>query len=333
MTRPRAETMVARPEPVPAVLAVPTAGYDRVGMGRPTRAGWVLIVATALFALREVTAVDHQVVSLVVAMAVAVLLLGTVVPWVAVRRIQVHARSRRDAAVGDHVPIEVELSGRSSLCEIRVLDPTGPWVAATAPSEGVVPHLADRRGLFHHVRVEVRVTAPLGVFEARRVHLVELPFAVEVAPRALPVDWHPAPAPVHGEVDPVGSAGRSGDLVRSVRPYVSGDPANLVHWPSTARTGSLVVRELERPSPVGQAVVVDLRNLDMETERAAAYALGACRAVLAAGGELLLSTCEHDGPVVGRVRTPLDAGRRLARAVPGPPGPVPDDWPLVEIGG
>lgn len=314
------------------VLAVPTAGYDRVGTSRPTQLGWFLVLFIVVFMITDVRAVDHDVVSLAVSVAVAALLVGTVVPLVMVRRIRCTARSERDATVGDHVPIELALMGRASVCAVRLLDPSGPWTVASAPGEGVLAHLADRRGVFHGLRVEVSCSAPLGVFDARRVHMIELPFGVEVAPRAIAVDWHPSAAPVHGEADPVGSAGRTGDLVRSVRPYVPGDPANLVHWPSTARTGALVVRELERPSPVGQAVVVDLRNLGMETERAAAYALGACRAVLAAGGELLLATCEVNGPVTGRVRTPLDAGRRLARAVPGPPGEVPEGWPVVEIG-
>ena len=99
-----------------------------------------------------------------------------------------------------------------------------------------------------------------------------------------------------------------------------------------ARTGTLVVRELEPPSPVGQALVVDLRNLGAERERAASYALGAALAVLAAGGELVLCTAEPGGPVTGRVRAPVDAGRRLARAVEGQPGVPPGGWPVVEIG-
>ena len=61
-------------------------------------------------------------------------------------------------------------------------------------------------------------------------------------------------------------------------------------------------------------------------------ALGAAWAVLGAGGELVLCTAEPHGPVTGRVRSRLEANRRVARAVPGEPGTPPDDWPLVEIG-
>ena len=37
-------------------------------------------------------------------------------------------------------------------------------------------------------------------------------------------------------------------------------------------------------------------------------------------------------PAELRVSNPVDAGRRLARAVPGPPGVPPPGWPVVEIG-
>ena len=146
------------------------------------------------------------------------------------------------------------------------------------------------------------------------------------------MSWLPAPAPVEGALFDSTLPTFTGDLVGSVRPYVSGDPPHLVHWPSSARLGELVVRELEPPMPVGQAVVLDLRDLGPDTEQAASYALGACRAVLGSGGHLVLATCETSGPVVGPVRTVLDAGRRLARAVPGAPGVAPEGWPVVEIG-
>ena len=99
-----------------------------------------------------------------------------------------------------------------------------------------------------------------------------------------------------------------------------------------AGTGHLTAQREEFQAQVPTWFPVDLRGLGAETERAASYGLGAARAVLASGGELVLATCEHDGPVVGRVSNPVDAGRRLARAVPGPPGVPPPGWPVVEIG-
>jgi uncharacterized protein (DUF58 family) len=275
---------------------------------------------------------DRQVVALVWGALLGILVVGAITPLVLVRRIGVTATSPRDARVGEQVPIGVVLSGWTLGCEVRALDPTGGWQHARVPAAGSVQHLADRRGLFQAIRIEVRVTAPLGILAAHRVHDVLLPIAVEVAPRPVEVRWVPQPASVEGSAVTGRVASLTGDLVRSVRPYVSGDPAHLVHWPSSARLGTLVVRELEPPSPARQALVVDLRNLGADTERAASFAMGAAVAVLGGGGELVLCTREARGPVTGRVGSVLDAGRRLARAVPGPPGTPPDGWPLVEVG-
>jgi len=290
------------------------------------------VVGTAFILVSPSPSTDAESASVLVAAAMAMVVVGSVVPVVMVRRVTVEARSPRDVTVGDTVLIDVDLHGGVGRLSIRALDPTGPWAHCASPGIGQVEHLADQRGLFQRVRLEVRVTAPLGVLSARRVHEIELPYAVEVAPKPLAVTWHPAPAPVDAGPHPVARPALAGDLVRSVRPYVTGDPPHLVHWPTSARTGSLVVKELEPPTPVGQAVVVDLTGLGVEAERAASYGLGAARAVLASGGELVLATCEVGGPVVARVSNPVDAGRRLARAVPGTPGSAPPGWPVVEIG-
>jgi len=324
--------------PVPESAAAPAPELwrgqrlDRVGGSRLTGIGAVLLAVIVTGAVAPPQAADRQIMVIIWAALIAMFLVGVPWPLVAVRRIQVRVTSPRDATVGDHVPIAVELHGRRGICEIRALDPTGPWHRATVAGSGTLAHLADRRGVFQVMRVEVRVTAPLGLLAAHRVHAVELSMPVEVAPRPLQVSWRPAPAPVTDGATPFAFGRPGGDLVRSVRPYTTGDPSRLVHWPSSARAGTLVIREMEPPAPLGQALVLDLRDLTVDVERAASYAFGAARAVLGTGGQLVLCTCEASGPVTAAVRSPLDAGRRLARAVVGPPGEPPEGWPLVEIG-
>jgi uncharacterized protein (DUF58 family) len=317
---------------VTAIGRAARSGYDRVGGTRLTPSGTILLLAIVVGAANPPPSTDRQILVLVWTAMVVALVVGIVWPLVAVRRITVSATSPRDASVGDLVPIEVTVAGRVGACEIRALDPTGDWHRVAGASAGTIAHLADRRGVFRLVRLEVRVTAPLGVLAAHRVVDASIGHAVEVAPKALAVDWVSAGAPLAGGVDRASLASLGGDLVRSVRPYAPGDPAHLVHWPSTARTGTLVVRELEPPAPFGQAIVVDLRDLGPDKERAASYSLGAARAVLAAGGELVLCTAEVSGPVTRRVRAPIDAARRLARAVAAEPGAPPEGWPVVEIG-
>ena len=315
----------------------PEGGFDRVGTSRFTTMGTILIGALILAVSGPLSTGTAKVAGpafgvVWVALAAA-LVVGLIGPRVLIRRLAVTVSSPRDAVVGETLDLTVTVHGVRAEIEMRALDPTGPWRRVPTGTPVLLPHLADRRGLFPQVRVETRVTAPLGMLAAQRVHDIDLPWAVEVAPRPLQVAWSPARSDAQGDAHPASLAAPTGDLVRSVRPYVVGDPRHLVHWPSTARTGALVVRELDAPAPVRQAVVLDLTDLGDQTERAASYALGACLAVLTAGGQLLVVTHEDEaGPVVGLVRHPVDAGRRVARAVPGPPGPPPAGWPIVEIG-
>jgi hypothetical protein len=79
--------------------------------------------------------------------------------------------------------------------------------------------------------------------------------------------------------------------------------------------------------------VVDLRGPDPEAvaSRAAVMADDALRA----GARVELATAEVDGPRLGDVPTPLHVGRRLARAVVGPPaqGPFPTGATVHRLGG
>ena len=112
---------------------------------------------------------------------------------------------------------------------------------------------------------------------------------------------------------------RAGDTVRSVRPYVPGDPARLVHWPTSARRGTLVIREHEPPAAIGVALVVDLNGARDDVEEAASRAAGIGLATLAAGGAVWCCTSEADGPVSAPVADARELNRRLARARDGVP--------------
>ena len=261
---------------------------------RTTGAGWLVVVLSALLPLLAV---------------------GAVWPVLTLRRVSVAARLPAVGIAGRPVSLRLEVTGATQGVTVEPLRPRGRRVSALPPASGEMTVTPTRRGVVTDVAVEVRSAAPLGLVWWRRRLDVPLALAFEVGPA--PDD---VPAAEVADVD------RGGEVSpRTVREYVPGDAARLVHWASTARRGELLVKELEEPAAPALVLVVDLRGPDDDAERAASRAAGLAEAALAINTPVLLGTAEPAGPRLGAVRSPQDVARRLARAVAGPPadGPVP----------
>jgi uncharacterized protein (DUF58 family) len=307
-------------------VSVPTAAAQ--GPGDLTLVSIVLFTLGA-YGVAAGAATGQQAVVTVGIFAFTLFVVGIAWPVATLARVAVEIVAPPDATVGDPIELRVRLRGRASRVEMRILDPAGTWVRSPVPTTGHITHIAARRGVFGVIRVQLRSSAPLGVFVRMRTIRVALPAPTTVAPqprRAQPV-LGTVPDEMQAIAAPMLFVG-AGDTVRAVRPYVAGDPARLVHWPSTARSGTLVVREFEPPPALGVALVVDLRG--SEPEEAASRAMGIGLGTLIAGGLVWCCTCESGGPVSELVVDSRALGRRLARAVAGEPAPPPDGW-SVEV--
>ena len=314
---------VLRPAPGTATATAP-----HPGPGDLTLTSIVLFTLGA-YGVAAGAATGQEAVVAVGVFAFTLFLVGLVWPIMTIARIDVAVVAPTDSRVGEKVDLRVTVTGRAARIDLRVLDPAGDWWRTASPAEGVVPHVAMRRGVFHYVRVQLRSSAPLGVFVRTRTIRVRLPAPITVAPRpaaAAPVlesvpDDHRAlgaPLLVRGGTD----------AVRAVRPYVSGDPARLVHWPTSARRGELVVREYEPPPALGVALLVDLRG--PRPEAIASRAAGIGVATLKAGGIVWCGTCDDAGPAGEIVSDERELGRQLARAIAGPMPEPPPGW-FVEV--
>jgi uncharacterized protein (DUF58 family) len=257
--------------------------------------------------------------------------IGIIWPIVSLARLRVRVMAPTDATVGDTVVLHVAVTGRAPRVDIRALDPPGTWWRTSAPGSGTLPHAAVRRGVFGSVRMQLRTSAPLGVFVRTRTLRVDLGAPITVAPRptVAPAVLHPLPEE-RASTGTAQFARGGGDTVRSVRPYAPGDPARLVHWPTSARRGEIVVREHEPPPAHGVALVVDLRGPRPETAASLAAGIGA--ATLAAGGVVWCGTNERGSAVGETVANVRELGRRLARSGPGAPASPPEGWPVEVVG-
>lgn len=189
------------------------------------------------------------------------------------------------AVWGDEVPLDVEVWNRKLLplplltADDHVTDTLRvagkPLVASERPGQGalqnawsllwyerVVRHLvidARRRGAFTFgpVRLTVSDLFERGTNSEER----ELPGALLVRPRTVPVRMPPAPAAPLGSARTRSSLFTDPSRYAGVRPYQPGDSMRRIHWRAMARTGEPVSRRYEPVHERQVLIAVDLQTV------------------------------------------------------------------------
>jgi uncharacterized protein (DUF58 family) len=246
------------------------------------------------------------------ALLASFILIGLLGPAVAVGRVAVRVTAcDADGVAGSpsHVTVRVGRPAR-----LTPVSPPGEPVLTGGHPEVEVELVPARRGVVTRCRITVASAAPFGLLWWERRLSLPLPRPLVVAPRV----GDPDRATLDSSESPGEDERRVPTRVgepRGVRPYRPGDLRHWVHWPATAHTGSLMVREME--GPVWRPVVVDaqLAADPLIAERQAERAMGTVARLLGTGRAVELRTVEPGGPVAETVRDLADAGRRLARAV------------------
>lgn len=216
-------------------------------------------------------------------------------PWSA--RVAVHGAAPR------HARLALDLLGRSLIVDLRRTD---------GAARGEAAGIAGRRGRYPLGAARVRIADPLGLAAVER----------PVAARGEAIVWLDAAlADADGRGGTGGDGRRHGVRVRAVgfdlhgvREHQPGESLRRVDWKTSARTGELMVRELEDsgrvevlvvadPGPAGAGADPDL--VDAALRRAAALAQSLARAE---AGAVLAVEAER------RTRVALD-GTATARAL------------------
>ncbi len=200
------------------------------------------------------------------ALMLGTIVAGMILPRRMLRGIRVERRAAEEVVQGDRTPVELIVSntGRGVRLGICVDDPhlapTTLYLTKVLPGERIeldTARVAAKRGVHDGSVVTVRSVAPFGVAERRR----KLPVAgsTTVLPAVIPL----GPLPFLGRASDPQRTARSiarrggGPEYLGVREYRSGDSQRHVHWPSTARTGTMMVRELEEERSRRLAILVD----------------------------------------------------------------------------
>lgn len=306
---------------------------------RPTIFGLAVTALVVIAGILRPPVADPSVVGLVWAGLVGAVAFGVIWPVITVRALRITiARAPTDLVVSELSSLELHLEGRASGVSVGCTGQAMKVLDVVSPGSVRVPFTVAHRGAYRRIRIDLGSDAPFGIVSVTRSRLVDLPRQLLVGPVPERIDVQPGHLIGEQTAPSPSGSGHRGEAVRSVRPYVTGDPSHLVHWPSTARTGALVVRELEPPAAEALAVVVDLRATgevgerhDERVEGAASRAAGLAGAALTRGARVLLCTSEIDGPVTAEVGDALDVQRRLALAVDGEPPEPPQGWPVRRV--
>ena len=259
-------------------------------------------------------------------------MLGLLWPLVTAASIRVRlAAFPTDQVVGG--PVRLELDVRSTATTVELLWASGgaDWIAVDVPGPVALHQLAATRGVITRIDVRLRVTGPLGIASVVRPVALPLHSPLWIAPAPWPQPWSPRRVEAREVVGSTNRAALVGDEFRSVRPYAPGDPAHLVHGPTSARLGSFVVRELEPPAELGVAIVLNLVGDPLVDEPRASRAAGLLRAAAEIGSRVVLCTHGPTGPRAVELRGSIDAGRQLAEATAGPPGSPPPGWHVEQV--
>lgn len=201
------------------------------------------------------------------AAAVAAIVLALVSCWLVapVRARRIGAPER--ATAGDDLPITLRLAntGRRRARPQPALDHLGsrpievglPEVAGGGEASVSYAVPTRRRGHLTLGPVVVDQGDPLGLL--RSVAEVAPPSQVIVHPRHHPLVLDPTGT--RRDLDSTRADRAAGSLTfRTLREYVPGDDLRRVHWRSSARTGTLVVRQDVDPSEPRTLLVVDVED-------------------------------------------------------------------------
>lgn len=163
----------------------------------------------------------------------------------------------RRARVGDDLRAGLTIRNRSGRAVplFSFEDSFGAFPPVTVGSERLAPggmarvelvRAAFRRGRFESGPVALRCAAPFGLVRSSRT--VDVGSEVTVVPRWVDLTSFPILEPSSSPSDVLHERARTGagEEFLAVREFRPGDPLRAVHWRSTARAGTLVVREFEQ---------------------------------------------------------------------------------------
>lgn len=303
---------------------------------RPTKAGWAVIgilLALLFGALNS----GNNLLYLLLSLLFALIAISGVLSEYGIRRVSLELELPETATAGEEFVFLARFKNRSRRRGGYLLsaDPSGllrkgrlllakpVWLAYLPPADRAPADpggnagaslwqkaLAPARGVLEIEEAYLATRGPFGLFDRRK--RVPCGARVVVLPAPVPVDLPEAlPPSVQGAL-PLARAGEGFDL-RSLRPYEPGVPARKIAWRASARSGEILVRQMEEETQRRVALVLEGSPKAMD-EAALSYQTGIARylaeELLRNGYEILLLV-PGAPPPTSFASTPEDLLRQL----------------------
>ncbi len=174
--------------------------------------------------------------------------------------------SRVRRGEGAIASITIHNIGRHASGPVRLIlphgtDATETDVGSVPPSKRrtiALPLPTGRRGVLRIGPAGLCTTDPLGLFS--RYQQLGEPVRIHVHPASYPLTPLPSVRSSSPDGLPVDSRTEGGVTFHALREYVPGDDPRHLHWRSSARTGTLLVRRHVDPSEPVTAVLLDTRR-------------------------------------------------------------------------
>lgn len=234
----------------------------------PTPLGWWFMGITCVLGLVAV-ATGVNLLYLMLAMMLSFLLFSGVLPGLTMRRLVIRQIPPRRIYAGSPAPYRVVIGNPRRTIPSYALSvdpPTGGegpparhFLLKLSAGESVtLEHLLtiERRGWHRLPGVRLSTRFPFGLFTKSWRPLPDRPILVFPAVRGVTLPELSAPAAARLADGHGARRGRSGGL-HSLRGYRDGDDPRLIHWKTSARVGSLMLRELEGEDPPKISVMVE----------------------------------------------------------------------------
>lgn len=246
----------------------------------------------------------------------ALVVLATLLLWVARPRLRVSRRlSTRRAFPGTRVRVDLEVrsSGPTATPFVVLEDRLPPALGGEARAVMAAVPPGGRRSVTYHVtarsrgRYELGPTAiavadPFDLVRRRTRFPERHELVVYPEVEALAGDGMAAPAGTSGESSSR-QIFRTGEEFYTMRPYETGDDLRRIHWPSTARTGELMIRQDETARRATAVILLDTRTRALGAgsqafERAVSAAASVGTLYLRLGYSLRLATPDLSPAVI-----------------------------------